>query len=95
MSSAALSHEKSRARSLPFAINDSRTFSSSISVMPSAMEASLNGSTSKAASSATSGIEVTLEVMTGVSHLNASKIGMPKPSKYETYTEAKAEAVTR
>ena len=94
MSSAVLSQEKALALSFPFSTKVSRTFSSSISVMPSAIDASLKGSTSNAASSATSGMEVTLEVMTGVPHRNASKMGMPKPSKYDTYPDAKADAVT-
>ena len=66
-----------------------------IFVIASAMESSLKGSTNKAASCATSGIEVTLEVITGVSQRKASKIGIPKPSKYDTYTDANAAAVTR
>ena len=72
-----------------------RRSGSSILVMPSAMAASLKGCTCRAASPATSGMDVTLEVSTGVSHLNASRMGMPKPSKYDTYTEAKAAAVTK
>jgi len=56
--------------------------------MASAIESMENGSTSKAASPATSGIEDIFEVITGVSQLKASRIGIPKPSKQETKVSA-------
>ena len=57
------------------------------------MELTEAGSTYKAASPPTSGIEDTLDVITGISQYIASSNGMPKPSKYEAYTNDMADAV--
>ena len=74
-------HENSRARRGPASRSRALT---AVSVrarsMPSAMASVLVGSTSSAASPATSGSDETFEVTTGVPHAMASSGGSPNPS---------------
>ncbi len=82
-------HENFSSCCLLFSIKELRreVFSASFTIA-SAISFAENGSVRRAASFATSGIDVMFDVITHVPQLNASRIGMPNPSKYETYVSA-------
>ena len=61
--------------------------------IPTEIWSTESGSTNIAASPATSGSEVVLEVITGVPHAIDSTTGKPKPSYRDGNTSAKAPSV--
>src|SRR5437762_5244711 len=81
---AALCQLNSFALCNPFALNVAR-YSESFKTFLSAStrECTSKGSNNRAASPVTSGMLVRLPATTGVPHFMASRIGKPKPSKYE------------
>lgn len=80
---------------LPFSMSwERKKLSEANFVIASEICSTDSGSTRIAASPATSGMDDVLEVMTAVSALYASMMGIPKPSKREAYTKAMEAPVT-